>query len=303
NFWSFATDLFTEEQGKRLFGLIGVGGSLGAVAGAVLPELVHSAVGTYALMLIAAGGLVLSAGIYVVVDRLDVRHHPEHQIVARPAHADQAIGKEGGFKLVLTHRYLRYVAAMIVIGTVINSNGEYVIGKLVTAAGKATGHPGDYIESFYSTYYTIVNFASLAIQSFVVTKVLGVVGIRRALFIMPLIVLGSWVSFIAFATLQVLRVTKTSENSIDYSLNNTLKQALFLPTSREMKYKAKAAIDTFFVRGADVLSAILVFLFIELAGLGVHTMAAINIALSAGWIVIAARTGGLFDKQSAEAKA
>ncbi|MFT3692953.1 MAG: Npt1/Npt2 family nucleotide transporter [Kofleriaceae bacterium] len=300
NFWSFATDLFTQEQGKRLFGLIGIGASVGAVAGAVLPELIHSYVGTYELMLIAAGGLALSALLYVTTDRLDIRHHPEHEHKRRPTHADEAIGKEGGFQLVLTDRYLRYVAAMIVIGTVVNSNGEYIIGKLVSAAGDHAPNKGDYIEQFYSQYYTIVNFAGLAIQGLVVTKVMGVVGVRRALFIMPLIVLGSWTTFLAAAMLQVLRVTKTAENSIDYSLNNTLKQALFLPTTREVKYKAKAAIDTFFVRSADVVSAGFVFVFVQTLGGGLHVMAAINIGLTIGWLVLARNTGKQFDELTAK---
>ena len=60
NFWSFANDLYTEEQGKRLFAIIGIGASIGAIIGAFVPKLLHRAVGVSALMLVAAGGLGLS---------------------------------------------------------------------------------------------------------------------------------------------------------------------------------------------------------------------------------------------------
>ena len=75
------------------------------------------------------------------------------------------------------------------------------------------------------------------------------------LFILPVLALINY-SIIAVAPiLAVVRIGKILENSTDYSIQNTLRQALFLPTSREAKYKAKAAIDTFFTRGGDVVSA------------------------------------------------
>ena len=77
------------------------------------------------------------------------------------------------------------------------------------------------------------------------------------------------------------------ENGTDYSIQNTARQALFLPTSREAKYKAKAAIDSFFWRAGDVLSATLVFVGVRF-GFGVGQYAAINMALALVWIGIVA---------------
>jgi len=297
NFWSFATDLYTEEQGKRLFGIIGVGGSAGALVGAIVSREIS---GTYELMLLAAIGLLVSLFLYWVVDRRDIHEHPEHRTKVRPAHADEHIGKAGGFKLVFQDRYLRYVALFVVVGTVVNTTGEYIIGTLATEAGKHTSDPGAYIKDFYASYYGVVNVASLAIQGLVVTRVIGLAGIRRALFIMPLFVLGSWTTFLAFATFAVVRVTKTTENSLDYSLNNTVKQALYLPTTREEKYKAKAAIDTFFFRGADVLSAGIVFVVAHELSLGVNAFAITCILLTLLWLAIAWRTGKLHDGRVAK---
>ena len=81
---------------------------------------------------------------------------------------------------------------------------------------------------------------------------------------------------------------KTLENSTDYSLQNTVRQALFLPTSREAKYKAKAAIDTFFMRFGDVLQSGVVKLGNELA-IGLSGFAWLNVALTGVWLWIAAR--------------
>jgi ATP:ADP antiporter, AAA family len=78
-------------------------------------------------------------------------------------------------------------------------------------------------------------------------------------------------------------VLKIADNSIDYSLGNTTKQALWLPTSREAKYKAKQAVDSFFVRMGDVIQAGVVFVGERLA-MAVPAFASVNVALSAVWL-------------------
>jgi AAA family ATP:ADP antiporter len=86
---------------------------------------------------------------------------------------------------------------------------------------------------------------------------------------------------------ELTRVLKTVDNAVDYSLNNTTKQALWLPTSREAKYKAKQAVDSFCVRAGDVIQAGMVYGG-EYAALGIPAFAAINVALTAGWLGVAA---------------
>ena len=85
--------------------------------------------------------------------------------------------------------------------------------------------------------------------------------------------------------LAMVRVAKVVENSTDYSIQNTARHALFLPTSREAKYNAKQAIDAFFWRLGDLLQAGIVFTGVSL-GLNVRAYAAINLVLVAGWLAI-----------------
>ena len=302
NFWSFANDLYTQEQGKRLFAIVGLGGSAGAILGALIPQRLHHWVGTYQLMLVAAAGLGLSTVIYRTIDRRErIDRDPTRLVALIKAEAIHPVGREGGFGLVLRDRYLRLVALTVLVATVINTTGEYVVGKLVTEASLAQVDRGAFIESFYSGYYAAVNIISAVIQGLVVSRVLGKLGVRKALFIMPVIVIGGWLAFAAFATLGTIRITKTSENSVDYSLHNTLRQALYLPTSRESKYKAKAAIDTFFFRMGDVIAGLgIVFLLVHVLGLGVQAFAVMNLGLAAVWLWLVARTGRLHDERAAQ---
>ena len=87
--------------------------------------------------------------------------------------------------------------------------------------------------------------------------------------------------------LAILRVGKIAENSLDYSLNNTVRNMLWLPTTKEMKYRAKQAIDSFFVRIGDVGSAAFVFVMADQLDLGVRAFAIANAVMIVGWIVVA----------------
>ena len=87
--------------------------------------------------------------------------------------------------------------------------------------------------------------------------------------------------------LALIRVGKITENATDYSLQNTLRRALFLPTSREAKYKALQAVETFFWRAGDMLSAITILVVVQILGLGVRRFALINLAIVALWLLIA----------------
>jgi AAA family ATP:ADP antiporter len=283
NFWSFANDVFTQDQGKRLFGIIGLGGSAGAIIGALVPGLLKESVGIYELMLVAAGGLALSTVIYGFVDRVGNK-------------TTEPMDRKGGFALVASDRYLRLIAIMLVLATVVNTTGEYVVGSLVTDASTEVADRGAYIESFYSSYYGAVNIVSALIQGLLVSRLIGALGVRRTLFVMPLVTLGSWLVFLGRSTVSVIRFTKTAENSFDYSLHNTVRQALWLPTSRDAKYKAKAAIDTFVFRLADVLSGVGVVYVLVHLGVGLRGFAIINLAITLVWIAIVARIGKLHDE-------
>jgi AAA family ATP:ADP antiporter len=331
NFWSFANDLYSEEQGKRLFAIIGVGASVGAIIGAFVPRLLQRALGMYSLMLVAAAGLAVSIVLYRLADRRERgrgrRAHPTGALVAPAAAepAEPAMTRRGGFALVIKDRYLRLLAAMLLVATVINSTGEYVIGKLATqraqdvaaelaqpsatpaatpAPAARSGAPrvsidsvqGRYLESFYSDYYSLVNVLAFVLQAAIVVRLLAWLGIRRALFVMPLIVLGGWIAVGLFVSMAMVRVEKTAENSLDYSLHNTLRHALFLPTDRDSKYKAKAAIDTFFFRMGDVIAGLgIVFLFAKVLGLGPRAFAVLNVVLAMLWIALAAAAGRRHD--------
>ena len=116
---------------------------------------------------------------------------------------------------------------------------------------------------------------------------LPVAGLAGVLLALPLIALGAYGMVVVGATLAVVRLAKTAENATDYSLMNTAKQLLWLPTSREEKYKAKQAVDSFFVRLGDLVAAFVVFAGTAWGTLGVAGFALVNLGCVLVWLVLA----------------
>ena len=290
-FWAFASDLYTPEQGKRVFPLIGVGSSLGAWVGSVRAGYLVSTQGP--LRLLVGAGVIL--GVCVVLARLVSRMTVRTERPGAAPSGGEPLGKEGGFELIGKDRYLLLIAVLTVLLNLVNTTGEYLFGRYVVEQAQALHGAGAegaqarqvFIGQTYSSLFSTVNLVGFLLQTFVVSRVFKYLGVGRALFIQPVVAITGYLLMLRAPSLQLMSLVKTADNSIDYSLGNTTKQALWLPTSREAKYKAKQAVDSFFMRAGDVLSAGFVFAGERLA-LAVPAFAAVNIVLAGAWIGVAA---------------
>jgi ATP:ADP antiporter, AAA family len=283
-FWSFANDVYNNERGKRLFPLVGLGASLGAWIGALMASALFTGLGPYRLLLFSAAGLAACVLLTLWVDRRE-----RTRSVA--AHADAPVGRKGGFRLVFSSRYLLLIALLVVVLNIVNTVGEFILGKLVVthagemiAAGTAGGrNAGAIIGEFYGSFFGWVNLLGFLFQLLLVSRIFKYVGVRGALFILPVIAMFSYSLLAALPILAIVRVAKILENSTDYSIQNTARHALFLPTSREAKYNAQQAIDSFFWRTGDLLQAVVVYVGVQLA-FGIRGYAAINLMLVLVWL-------------------
>jgi AAA family ATP:ADP antiporter len=284
-FWAFANDLYTQDQGKRLFPVIGVGASLGAWVGSIRAGTVIHEFGAPRLLIAGATTLVVCTVLTGVINRIVTKSERK-----APA-AEAPLGREGGFGLIARDRYLTLIAALMVLLNIVNTTGEYLFGRYVVETAQAlhgSGVEGEaarqaFIGETYSGLYGTVNLVGFVLQMFVVSRVFKFLGVGRSLFIHPLVSLSGYLMLMVAPSLTAMRWLKIADNGIDYSLGNTTKQALWLPTSREAKYKAKQAVDSFFVRTGDVIQALIVFAGERLA-LVVPAFAAVNVALVGVWL-------------------
>jgi AAA family ATP:ADP antiporter len=267
-FWAFANDIYTPEQGKRVFAVIGVGSSLGALIGSYLAKLAFKPLGPFNMMLVPAGVLMLCL---VIVRVVDAR---ETQDAARKKEAETPPGGQGGLSMIFSQRYLLLIAAIIFMVNLINTNGEYILDRTLNAEtarlGLDVAAAKIFIGEFTASYYFYANLVGVVLQLFITSRVFKYLDVRGALYLYPLLALTAYTGMTFVPLLAFVRIGKIGENSLDYSIYNAAKQALWLPTTREQKYVAKQAIDTFVVRAGDFVAGIFVaagaFLVPRLAG-------------------------------------
>jgi ATP:ADP antiporter, AAA family len=265
-FWSFAADVYTEAQGKRLFAILGIGSTVGAVAGAALAGTLIKPLGVYGMMLVAAIFLLAALGLTVIVARRERRGALARAQAGTGVSAESLespLGSKGGFALLLADRYLLLVAALSFVLNCVKTNGEYILDrsllehvKAITPVGvNAHAFSQVYIGTFKAHYFLYVNVATVVLQVFVVSRIIKYLGVRVALFIGPVLLLAGYSGAALAPVLGLIFGLKIAENTLDYSLGNTSRQALWLLTSRDEKYQAKSVIDAAVVRAGDALAA------------------------------------------------
>jgi len=284
-FWAYANDIYSKEAGDRLFPMIVIGQTAGAPLGAfVAGRLFRNGFTPQAILQISAVLLTVGVLLYLMINA---------RVTPRARNRDQPLAIGGGFGLVLKSRYLLPIAAMMILLNAVNTTGEYFVSHLASdhASALAAADPSfnaqAYLGSFAGDYQFWVNVAAFALQAFVASRLVKYQGLRGVLLALPLIALGGYAVIAAGVSFAAVRWIKTAENATDYSIMNTARQLLWLPTSREEKYKAKQAIDTFFVRTGDVLSAALVFVGTSVMQLSIARFALVNVAIIVLWIGLA----------------
>src|SRR5215468_5387306 len=291
-FWSFANDVYTPEQGKRLFAIVGVGSSVGALVAAKLAGFLLHRLTPLDLMLAAAALLALTLAPFWVINRhQQCRPKDRGREVAR----EQPLTGAGGFQALLADRYLLLIGVITILANWVTNSGEYVLDKTLIEAARtiAVADPQKYVGQFKAEYFYWVNILAVLGQFFVVSRVLKYLGVGSALLILPVVAMGGALTIVLFPVLGIIRVAKVAEKGTEYSLETTAVNALYLVVSRDAKYKAKAVIDTFLVRSGDVCAAASIWIGTHLLGVRTYGFAAWNVVLTATWLLVAWRVRAL----------
>lgn len=288
-FWSLAADIYDDEQGRRLFAIIGVGGSVGAVVGARLAKsLAHQ--GPAALMEAAVVLLLVCTALLVWVARCPQCPRRHSQEPGR----DEPLSHDHLLRWLLRDRYLLLIAVLALALNWVRSNGDYVLDRTLLAAvtaAKAKGLNADvFVTTFKANYFQWVNITTLVLQLFVVSRVMSRLGVTAALLFLPAFAFAEYALYLALPVLSVFLVAKVGESSLEYSMQNTGRQALFLEASRMEKYVGKTAVDTVVVRAGDALTAVVV-LAGSRVGLSPQAFATLNLFLIVLWVFVVVAIG------------
>jgi AAA family ATP:ADP antiporter len=302
--WAFAADSFNLKSGQRLFPVIMVGANLGALVGAKTAQLAVATLTPVGLMIVATATLIAT----IWLARPERGSVPEGSRPLLAVHPAAPPSLMGGIGLVLRDRYLLLIALLVVLLNWINTTGEFILADFVqrdaaarVAASGGVLDKGTLITAFYGSFQFWVTLVGLAIQTLLVARIYRRVGVRGALLVHPVVVALGY-GLIALAPVlggfvpvfTLIRLVKIAENSIDYSLMNTTRHALFLPVDRDAKYEGKTAIDSFFWRFGDLIQAGVVFAGLNWLGWGVQEFALLSLLLAVAWIGLAVAIGRQF---------
>jgi ATP:ADP antiporter, AAA family len=282
-FWALMADRFTLEQSKRLFGVIAVGGTVGAIIGPWLASVLAEPIGTPALLLVAAAFL----GIAVVAAWFVAWLQPERAAGATSTTAaadDRAViggSAWSGIGAVFRSRYLLGVSTYVLLLTVTATFIYFTRLQMVAALGDDT----DLRATAFAQIDLITQVATVLLQLVVAGHVMKRLGVSVALALLPVVVSLGFIGLALVASFAMLIVFDATFRAIQRAITRPARETLFTVVSREDKYKSKAFTDTFVYRGGDVLGAWTEG-FLGRLGLALVGLAAVAVPLAAAWAVL-----------------
>jgi len=249
-FFAFLNDSVDPGAAKRLYGLIGLGGVAGGAFGSMFVRSFIDSLPTESWMWVCfAIGLVIVAVAFAAGRLVAANPPPEREPAKTPERSAGGNPALQGARLVFRSPYLLSVAAIVGLYEIVSTTMDFQFTATI-----AHYLEGDAVGRQITTVYAITNALALVVQLFFTSFVMTRFGVGVALLVLPVAVLGGSAAFLALPILFVGSSLNAVDNTFSYSINQSAKEALYVPTTREEKYNAKAFIDMFVQRFAKALA-------------------------------------------------
>jgi AAA family ATP:ADP antiporter len=296
-FWALMVDRFSLEQSKRLFGVIAVGGTLGAIAGPWLASQLAKPLGTAALLLVAAGSL----GLAVLSMRAVAHFQPgrasaisdEGSVInsaaASGANAPDTVDDRTviggsaweGFRAVFRSPYLVGISVYVLILAVVATFIYFTRLQMVAALGEGL----DVRTAAFAQVDLYIQITTLVLQAMVTGKLMKHLGVPMTLALLPMTVALGFLGLALVASLATVVVFQAVFNAVQRAIMRPARETLFTVVSRADKYKSKAFIDTFVYRGGDVVGAQVEGVLGRL-GMGLAALISVAVPLAVAWAAL-----------------
>lgn len=291
-FWGLVADCFTHDQGKRLFGFIAVGASVGAAIGSGITATIATQVPVFTLLLIAIVPLEIASwfarGLHRGFATGDVHAAGESE---KPLSGDAL----SGMKAVFQSRYLLGIASFIALMTFASTILYFAQSDLVYETMTDRGER----RAFLARIDLIVNVLTILFEVYLTARIIKWFGVAVTLAIVPVAVAVGFVALGLWPTLWTLVVVQVIYRAGRYGLAKPAREVLFTVVSREEKYKSKAFIDAAVYRGGDLASG-WIYAGLAFVGLTVGPIALIAAPVAILWAFIALDVGRAGEVKAAE---
>ena len=298
-FWALLADRFSSEQGKRLFALIAVGGTLGAIFGPWLASQLAEPLGTPALLLVAAGFLLLGITLAWWLVRIVGDREATSTQVAEARDDEQRIGGSAlaGLRAVFASPYLMGIAGYVLTMTIVATFVYFSRLQMVAAAESDL----DARTGLLANIDMWTQLAVLLLQLTLTGHIIRRFGLAFALALLPIANALGFIGLAIFGSFAALVLLEALNKAVQRGLTRPAREALFTVISREDKYKAKAFIDTFVYRSGDVAGAQVEGLLGRL-GMALGGLVSVVIPLALAWAMLGIWLGRAQARKAAEQK-
>jgi AAA family ATP:ADP antiporter len=279
-FWATVVDVFSAEQGKRLFGFIAAGATLGAIAGSATTAILARDVPTWALLVGAA--LLLEVAVFSMrgLARLSDRLH------RRPVTGDTgpaaAIGGSAfaGITRTLRSPYLLNIGLFLLLFSVTSTFLYFEQAGIAKASFPDRGAQ----TAFFATVDLLVNALTLGVQFFLTGRIVKRIGVGPSLALLPAASVLGFAALAVSPTITAIVVFQVLRRAGNFAIARPIREVLFTVVPREDRYKAKTFLDTVVYRTGDQIGA-WSFAGIAALGLGSTAVAVAAVPLSLAWLV------------------
>ncbi len=286
-FWLVANDLYRARDAKRLFGFIGSGGILGGIVGSSIAAVGAKVIGAEQLPLFSAGLLLVCW--FVVQHLWQYAPEPVRDEEARPpgtARHDTFLSDvRGFFKLLGSSRYLLFLVAIVALSKVVSSLTYYQFNPFI----ERTFTDLNARTTFTGIFFGSINALAFVIQFFFTSWVLRRWGLLVTLTALPVGLLLGTTGLFLFPVFWLAAGTELYDAAMNYSLQQTSKEVLYLPIDRSIRYKMKPFIDMVVFRFGKGIAAVIGIVLLNVVGLPVRWLCLVTIPLIGCWLWIALR--------------
>jgi AAA family ATP:ADP antiporter len=303
-FWTFMADVFRSGQGRRLFGFIGAGGTIGGMTGSLLTSQLVSVVGITGMLLASAALIEIATQIVKALGRHATLnpHIPEGSATAEATDSDvpvrdEAVGGSAweGIRHALTNRYL---LGIILFMLAFSLGSTFLYFQRLSLVAQAFADRGARVQ-FFARVDLIVNVLTLLTQAFFTARLIKWLGVAWTLALLPAISVVGFVLVGAMPTLIVLVVFESVRRAANFAVARPTRELLYTVVPRDDRFKAKNFIDTFVYRSGDQIGNWSWWVMATKMGLGVTAISFIAAPLMGLWLGLALWLGWQFRAREA----
>lgn len=289
-FWSFMADIFSKDQAKRLFGFIGAGASIGAIAGPASVRFIVEDTGTDPLLLIAAGMVIAILPLVRWLQRLKFSDLHNQNLAVDPADL-QSIGGSpiAGFEEFMKSRYLLGIGLFIFLYTSIGSFTYFLLKNLLADYDRAAR------AQIWADMDLIVNSLTIVIAAFATGRMAKHLGMPFTLASVPILIGAGMAMLAAAPMVGVVVAVQIIRRAGNYAISRPAREMLFTAVDRETRFKAKPVIDIVIYRGGDMLNAWAFTGLTQGLGLGMAPVALVGVGIAAVWAATSIFLGRQFN--------